>query len=141
MSSRRGVDYIGVGVGAVILNEDREVLLVRRRRRPEAEYWTIPGGAVEWGERCEDAVCRETLEEVGLTVEVESLLTVVDHITSVDGTHWVSMEYLVRVLKGAASNLSTSENSDIRWFNLSDLPELLTQPSHEAIDAYLARAR
>lgn len=137
MTLKKGVDYIGVGVGAVIFNEDREVLLVQRRGSPEAGYWTIPGGSVDFGETCEDAIRRETFEEVGLIVEVDSFITVVDHITPADGTHWVSIEYLVRVLGGSASNRSQSESSDIGWFGLGELPAMLSQPSREAIEAYL----
>ena len=45
----KGKDYIGVGVGAVILDQD-QVLLLQRLREPEAGYWGIQGGAVEFGE-------------------------------------------------------------------------------------------
>ncbi|MCS7269368.1 MAG: NUDIX domain-containing protein, partial [Geminicoccaceae bacterium] len=43
-----------VGVGAVILRDDR-VLLVRRRRPPRQGQWSLPGGAQELGETVEEA--------------------------------------------------------------------------------------
>ncbi|WP_251049255.1 MULTISPECIES: NUDIX domain-containing protein [unclassified Streptomyces] len=58
-------------VAAVIIR-DGCVLMVRERGRGPAgrhdgpEYWTLPGGGVEAGERLEDAVRREVAEEVGL---------------------------------------------------------------------------
>jgi len=130
---KRGTDYIGVGVGAVILNERQEVLLLRRKEDFEYGFWTIPGGAVEWFETCADAIKRECREEVGVEVEIDRLLTVVDHIVRESGVHWVSVEYLVHATSGHYRNADELENHELRWFALNNLPEALTQPSREAV--------
>ena len=57
----QGKDYIGVGCGAFIVNENNEVLLQLRNKAPEKEYWSIPGGKVELFEKMEDAVKREVM--------------------------------------------------------------------------------
>ena len=57
-----------LGVGAILLRRGR-VLLVQRGRAPLKGYWSLPGGALELGERLEDGVRREVLEETGLTVK------------------------------------------------------------------------
>ena len=44
-----------VGVGAVIVDQDR-VLLVRRANEPLKGEWSLPGGAVELGETLRDIV-------------------------------------------------------------------------------------
>jgi 8-oxo-dGTP diphosphatase len=137
----KGKDYIGVGVGAVVLNESGEVLLILRRKEPEAGQWSIPGGAVEWFEKCADAVKRECLEEVGLTVEVVRLLTVVDHIVPGEESHWVSVEYLVDIVSGEAWNHSLRENADMKWFPPDALPLAVTQPTREALDSYIRMLR
>ena len=54
-----------VGVGAVVLDGER-VLLVQRGRPPSQGKWSLPGGLVHLGERLEDAVRREVTEECGL---------------------------------------------------------------------------
>jgi ADP-ribose pyrophosphatase YjhB (NUDIX family) len=54
----KGIDYIGVGVGAVILNKRGEIFLAMRGKeaRNEQYKWEFPGGSVEFGENLEDAV-------------------------------------------------------------------------------------
>ncbi|NEE45902.1 NUDIX hydrolase, partial [Streptomyces sp. SID8455] len=56
-------------VGALITDEDSRVLLLRRRGDDFlGGLWELPSGGVGPGERLVDALCREVLEETGLTV-------------------------------------------------------------------------
>ena len=57
-----------IGVGAVIVDRDR-VLLVRRATEPLKGEWSVPGGMLEFGEKLRDGIRREVLEETGLRVE------------------------------------------------------------------------
>ena len=52
---KRGVDYIGVGVGAIIVDEQGRLFLARRgpKANNERGLWEFPGGSVELGERLE----------------------------------------------------------------------------------------
>ena len=61
---------------AVILNERREVLLVKRRHEPQQGQWCLPTGFAETGESIGAAALRELHEETGLTGEVRRLLSV-----------------------------------------------------------------
>src|SRR4030042_6205967 len=89
---RRGIDYIGVGVGAVIVDASGRIFLSRRGQaaRNERDLWEFPGGAVEFGEKLTDALKREMCEEYGIEIDVGELLDVVDHILPGEGQHWVS---------------------------------------------------
>ena len=55
-----------VGVGAIIIEHDR-VVLVKRGHPPLPGEWSIPGGVLEIGETLRQAAVREVLEETGLT--------------------------------------------------------------------------
>jgi len=92
----KGRDYLGVGVGAIVVDRGR-VLLLKRRKEPEAGCWGIQGGAVEFGEPIEDAVKRELKEELSVEVELVALLGVTDHILPHAGVHWVSPVFLARI--------------------------------------------
>src|SRR5947208_12455600 len=56
-----------VGVGAVIVEHDR-VLLIKRGKAPLLGEWSIPGGLLELGETIRQGAEREALEETGLGV-------------------------------------------------------------------------
>jgi mutator protein MutT len=88
-----------IGVAAVVIEDDR-VVLVRRGRAPAYGEWSLPGGAVELGEALEGAVVREVEEEIGLKVEVVELVAVLDRIfLDTAGQvqfHYVLIDFLCR---------------------------------------------
>lgn len=54
----------------VLVNEHGEALIVKAHYKP---HWTFPGGVVDPGETPRQAACRETLEEVGITVDSDAI--------------------------------------------------------------------
>ncbi|RDX33565.1 NUDIX domain-containing protein [Arcobacter sp. HD9-500m-PIT-SAG02] len=62
-----------LGVGVVVINEKKEILLIKERFSNIG--YKLPGGHIDLGEKIETAACREVLEETGITVEFESVIT------------------------------------------------------------------
>jgi len=65
-----------IGVGAVVLSDARELLVVSERYRMgggRGPGYKLPGGALHPGEHLVDAVVREVHEETGVTVRFDSL--------------------------------------------------------------------
>ena len=132
-----GKDYIGVGCGAFILNENNELLLQQRNKAPEKGYWSIPGGKVELFEKIEDAVKREIKEETDVDIEVIKLLGICDHIVDNEQVHWVSPSYLCKIVAGNPRIIEPQKHSDMKWFSLDELPENLTITTHKAVIDYI----
>lgn len=128
----------GVGCGAAIV-ADARILLVKRRKAPEAGFWSLPGGKVDWLERVEDAVRREVLEETGLSIRLVRLLQVTQ-LLGLDGQHWVSPVWLAEVDHGEARNLEPDKAEAVGWFSLDKPPVPLAQAAAEAF-ANLAERR
>ncbi len=64
-----------IGAGGVVLNDDRELLVVREKYgfRGRTPSLKLPGGALLQGEHLADAVMREVMEETGIETSFESL--------------------------------------------------------------------
>lgn len=101
-------------VDAVITDPRRGVVLVRRGRPPFEGRWALPGGFVEYGERCEDACVREAAEETGLEVEIVELLGVFSDPNRDPRGHTVSVVYLCRPTGGELS--AGDDAAACRWF-------------------------
>jgi len=133
---KKGVDHIGVGVGAVILDDQGRVFLAKRgaAARNEPGKWEFPGGAVEFNETLADALKREVYEEYGVEIEVRSLLDVVDHILVEEKQHWVSPTFLCRIVRGEPKIREPHKCLAIGWFTLDSIPEQeLTQASKKSL--------
>ena len=61
---------------AITSNKDSEIVLMRRGFEPNRGKWSMPGGFVDLGESVEDAAIRETMEEIGVEVELQGLVGV-----------------------------------------------------------------
>lgn len=132
-----GKDYIGVGCGAFILNENKELLMQRRNKAPEKGYWCIPGGRVEMFETFENAVKREVKEETALDVEIVRMNGLCDHIVEAEGVHWVTPSYLCKVVGGTAKIMEPTKHTEMKWFPLDKLPEDITITTKKALADYL----
>ena len=138
---KRGIDYIGVGVGAILVNPRGQIFLARRgpNAKNERGLWEFPGGSVEFGETLSAALRREMREEYGIEIVVGELLDVVDHILPEEGQHWVSPTYLCTILSGEPRILEPGKCSEIRWFFPNEVPGDLTMITRENLNHYLQR--
>jgi mutator protein MutT len=136
-----GKDFIGVGCGAIIINDMDEVLLIKRSQGlvMEPGTWSRPGGRVEFGEKVEEAVRREIKEEIGIDVEVVRFLEITQTIE--DGKHWISLGFLARHVSGTPRNMEPGKHDEMRWFPLSKLPENLNSYTRNAINVYFGSRR
>jgi ADP-ribose pyrophosphatase YjhB (NUDIX family) len=113
---------VTLGVRAVVADADERVLLVRHGY---VSGWHFPGGGVEPGETCVEAVAREVEEEAMVAIDGPPLLhglflnshsTRRDHIAV----------YLVRTFTVLGERAPDWEIKEARFFPRSALPEAAT---------------
>ena len=123
---KRGIDYIGVGVGAAIFNNEGKLFITLRGKKANNERgtWEIPGGGVEFGETLEHALKREMKEEYDIEIEVIELLGIFDHIIPDDKQHWVSPSYICKIVKGTPRIVEPDKCSELGWFSLAEAKKL-----------------
>jgi 8-oxo-dGTP diphosphatase len=109
-----------VGVGAVVVDHDR-LLLVRRARAPQMGVWSIPGGKVEHGELLMEAVVRELREETGLEGVCGPLLGWGERID--EEGHYVLLDFEV-TLVGSDQPVAGDDATDAVWVDLHDVADL-----------------
>ncbi|PFK27930.1 DNA mismatch repair protein MutT [Bacillus cereus] len=125
-----------VAVSACIMNENNEILLVKVQWR--ADTWEMPGGQVEEGEPLDQAVCREVLEETGLTVKPIGITGLYynasKHILSVV----FKMEYVSGEIKVPAEEIKEAKFIAL---NEENIDEYITRPhmNSRTLDAIKAK--
>jgi ADP-ribose pyrophosphatase YjhB (NUDIX family) len=141
-----------VGVGGVVINDGR-TLLIRRASQPLKGEWSIPGGLLEVGETLDHGVARELAEETGIEVRVIELIEVFERIfpapPNADGTpgdaarpqyHFVILDYLCEIHGGTLS--VGSDALEFAWAREDELAKFdLTVAVTRVLRKAFARAR
>ena len=133
-----GKDFIGVGVGVMVFNDQGQVFLARRGEKVgnESGTWEYPGGKVEYGDTLADTAQREMMEEFGIEVEVTDQLGAFDHLLTEEGQHWVAVTFIARWISGEPQILEPEKCDAIGWFGLEQLPQPLSMISASNTIAY-----
>lgn len=106
-----------ITIDAIILNDKREVLLIKRKNEPFKGFWALPGGFVDYGEKVEDAVIREVKEETGLDVEIVRLFNVFSHPQRDPRGHTISIVYYCKVKGGVLKGGDDAKEAKWLQFN------------------------
>ncbi|MGY1735134.1 MULTISPECIES: NUDIX hydrolase [unclassified Geodermatophilus] len=113
-------------VGAVVLDGEGRLLLVRRRNAPGRGLWSVPGGRVEPGETLPAAVAREVREETGLAVRVGAE---VGRVTIPgDGVVYDVVDFACTPEDPAAAPVPGDDADAVTWAGAADLGRLACTP-------------
>lgn len=128
--------FVQISAGALVVRADREVLMVRHRPSVEGIWqgtWIFPGGGIRVGERVEEAVHREVLEETRVRIELLRQLWPLERIHPPCGRpllHVIYLTYLARHLDGEPS--PGDDVGEARWAPLASLTCLRAEIHEDA---------
>lgn len=124
------------GARGIVLDETGRLLL---QQRSDTGHWGLPAGVVDVGDSVYDTLCREVLEETGLTVRSADLFGLYTDprfgvvYPNGDEVQTFTVAFLVREWSGNLS-ADSSEVRAVRFFRLDALPDNLYPIHRETID-------
>lgn len=120
---------------ALVLNDRREVLLVRRARPPHQGQWCLPMGFAEMGEAIADAARRELKEEAGIDARMLRLLTT----DSTGSDHYGDLLIVTfEMEKTGGTEHAGDDADDVRYFALGTHPPLAFESNENALRVCVA---
>ncbi|TFG38355.1 MAG: NUDIX domain-containing protein [Syntrophobacterales bacterium] len=118
----------------IVVNEAREILLVKRKKEPYSGMWCLPIGFAETGEEIRDAALRELSEETGLNGTITRLIDV----DTIDNYFYGSMAIITYEAAITGGALRPGDDAcDGGYFPLSNLPPLAWSSNRKALDIYI----
>ncbi len=139
------MNNIGVGIGILIFNSNKEILLLLRNSdakkadsnmRLEGTY-TLPSGNINYNESFEDAAIRKTKEESNLDIKKEDLNLVSIADDKNEYAHYVTIGMIANKYSGEVMLKDSEEFVSYDWFDIDNLPSNLCEPSRKIIKNYL----
>lgn len=122
-----------IDVVAAVVERDGALLITRRLAGTHlAGQWEFPGGKVEPGERDDEALRRELLEELGVQAEVGELVLATAH--RYPERH-VTLRFYACAIRGEAH---PALGQEVRWVPRGELAELEFPAADAALIALLA---
>lgn len=112
-----------VGVGVLVCKDD-SILLGQRKTFDGKEFWSVPGGHLDWMETFESCGKKEVRRETGLEVEEIEFLTATNNLSQGEkrSTHSVSIFMIAQYISGEPTITDPEKCLAWQWFKRSDLP-------------------
>lgn len=137
-----------VGVKALVLNENNEILLLRINPKElkgnNPEHWDLPGGRIEGNDSIEVTLVKEIEEELG-TRDIE----IIEHFDTLISNMKVPLEnetvglmlivYKCKLLDNNMKFKLSSENLEYKWVTIDKAKELLKMKYPESFIKKLDR--
>lgn len=118
------VEFGGEGVGAIVENENREILLIQSYRyTTDSIEWEIPAGGRDQNESITETAIRETLEETGYHTTNHELIYSFYPIIGISGHRFHIVK--CRVVGENTGTFDTNEVKGYRWFSQAELRQMI----------------
>ena len=125
-SIRKGIDYPGVCIVYLCHDGHGKLLMAKRSEnaRDENGRWDIGGGGLELHDTVEDTLKKEIMEEYCVEpLEYEFIgYRDVHRVHNGEKTHWIALDFKVRVERANVRIGEPHKFSEIAWFKPENLP-------------------
>lgn len=107
----------------LLLVRDNKVFLLRRFNTGWSDgLYTLPAGHIDGNESLTAAMCREALEETGVTIEAKDL-QFVHAMHRQSNVEYLDFFFTATKWQGEPYNAEPEKSDDAGWFPLDQLPE------------------
>ncbi len=137
---QKGIDYVGVTISYFCHDGNGNYILNKRglNCRDEHGTWDNGGGSLEFSIPVVENLKKEIKEEYNADVlEYEFLgYRDVHRVQNKIQTHWVSLDFKVKVDPQQVKNNEPHKFVDVQWFSLGNFPETLHSQLPKALEMY-----
>ena len=120
----------GISAAALIVRQ-KQLLLVNHRKNGQYDFWVPLGGKLQDTESIFDCARRETMEETGLSVELDRIIYIVEY--AEPGYHFCKFFIRSKRFNGTLTlaNREPGETflTDARFFSRADMEGLDVRPA------------
>lgn len=111
-------------VCGICVQSGRVLLINHSGMNESGEFWSPPGGGLEFGESIEDCLKREFLEETNTIISVGKFLTVREFLKS--PLHAIELFYEVKILSGEIKigfdpEMEYQIIKDVQWLSFAEV--------------------
>ncbi|QDK02885.1 MutT/NUDIX hydrolase [Streptomyces phage Braelyn] len=127
-----------VGISILIIRDQKDILLGKRKGAHGEGEWALPGGKQEYGETVFETADRELMEECGpkLKVARQRVLCIGD-LTAYKGKHFLDVTVACTYMGGDPVVKEPNKCEEWQWFNMANLPTPLFAPIKSIVGAHL----
>lgn len=124
-----------IGTHIILLRNEKEVLLGKRKKEPGRGEWELPGGHLKFQESLEDCLVRECQEELGIKAKIGKLVSVSPNMEY--GNHYIIFTFLADSFTEKPELKEPDKHESWNWFDLNNLPSSLFIATKLALKDYL----
>ena len=123
----------------ILLNNRKDIVLIRRKNAPFQGQFALPGGFVDVGETVENACIRESKEETNINVKILNLIGVFSDPKRDPRGHTISIIYELKIINGKI--ISGDDASEVDFFKFDNIPQKLSFDHKKIISDYLKEVK
>ena len=120
----------------VLLAQDKKICFLQRTGTGWKDgFYSVPAGALEFGETLASAAIREAREEVGVELQASQLRLVHTMHCRTEGNEWLGHFFMTESWRGEASLLEPDKHNNLTWALPLEAPSPLLGYVRQALEA------